>query len=562
MSGSSGVFKGPFETRLADLSRSLDPASRRWLFVPYDQLSDRMGPLARLPPRELGLVLIECPDKGNRRPYHQQKLGYVLGNLRHFALEQAERGVYVRHIVARSYLAGLSRLVPVLGPMLMMEAAERELRHELEPLVMSGGLEVIPHEGWLTSTDDFLRSQKRPPWKMEPFYQHVRRHTGILMDGGEPVGGAFNFDADNRRPWREGKDPAPPRPPEFETDEVTAEVIDLIRTHYGHHPGRLDPTTLPTTAHDTKRLWYWALHDCLPHFGPYEDAMSTRSSGLFHTRISPLLNLHRVLPREVVADVEKAPIDLPSKEGFIRQVLGWREYVRHVHQLTDGLRKAPAPASPELERPGDGGYARWRKQPWPAPDDDGTPGGACPSVLGAKNPLPPAFWGQASGLRCLDSVVADVWREGYSHHITRLMVLSNLGTTLDIDPRELTDWFWVAYIDAYDWVVEPNVLGMGTYAMGGLMTTKPYVSGAAYIDKMSDYCRGCRFDPKKNCPVTSLYWDFLARHEVLLKQNGRTAGAIAGLSRRSGAQRTHDAEVAATTRAALEAGLEVYPHKA
>lgn len=545
---------GTFRTRLRALTGHLEESGRAWIFAPYDQLSDRIGPLSRGAPRELGLVVIECPDKGNRRPYHQQKLALVLANTRHFALEQAARGVYVRHVVASSYREGIETAVARCGSITMMEAAERELRHELAPLV-GEVLRVVPHEGWLTTPEDFARSQKRTPWKMEPFYQHVRKRTGILMRGGEPVGGAFNFDADNRRPWRlERGDPPAPTPPVFAPDEVTREVLELVATHYGHHPGRLDGASLPATRTDAERLWAWAERECLEHFGPFEDAMSTRSRGLFHTRISPLLNIHRVLPRDVVARVEALDIPLPSKEGFIRQVLGWREYVRHVHAATDGFREAPAPPSTPLEHPGDGGYARWRGRPWPAPAGDTTPGGATPNALGAELPVPPAYWGVASGLSCLDQVVREVWEDGYSHHITRLMVLSNFATTLGVSPRELTDWFWAAYIDAYDWVVEPNVLGMGTYGTGGLMTTKPYVSGAAYIDKMSDYCKGCAFDPRKDCPVTSLYWDFLARHEALLRKNPRTSGAIAGLSRRSEAQRDHDRAVAEATRVALLAG--------
>jgi deoxyribodipyrimidine photolyase-related protein len=205
--------------------------------------------------------------------------------------------------------------------------------------------------------------------------------------------------------------------------------------------------------------------------------------------------------------------------------------------------------------PGDGGFARWRGRAVVATQvADGVDGGACPSVLGAVAPVPPAFWGAESGLACLDRVVADVWREGWSHHITRLMVLSNIATLLGISPRELSDWFWVAYIDAFDWVVEPNVLGMGTYGVGGLMTTKPYVSGGAYIHRMSNYCGGCRFDPARNCPVTALYWDFMARHEALLRKNVRTSGAIAGLSRRTDTQRARDHQVAERVRARFQAG--------
>ena len=263
--------------------------------------------------------------------------------------------------------------------------------------------------------------------------------------------------------------------------------------------------------------------------------MSSRSSGLFHTRISALLNLHRLLPSRAIADVAGMTLPLASQEGFIRQILGWREFVRHVHRATDGFRNLPGGAPSIAERPGDGGYARWAGKPWGeslrpagsgqaaagsdrnAPEAGDPEGGATPSALGASEPLPPAFWGTLSGLTCLDRVVADVWAEGYSHHITRLMVLANLATLLDVSPRELTDWFWIAYTDAYDWVVEPNVLGMGTYAVGDLMTTKPYVSGAAYIARMSDYCDRCAFDPKTTCPITRLYWAFFARHEGRLQ---------------------------------------------
>ncbi|MBL8785346.1 MAG: cryptochrome/photolyase family protein, partial [Deltaproteobacteria bacterium] len=478
-----------FISRLRALTAPLPTDTpRRWVFAPYDQLTDRVGPLSA-DPTTLGLVLVECPGKARRRPYHRQKLALVLANLRHFALEQAARGVLVRHLTAPSYAEALRRLVAEVGPVTMMEAAERELRHELAPLVSEGLLHVVPHAGWLSTPEDFAASQKpAPPWKMEPFYQHLRKKTGLLMEGGKPLGGRFNFDDENRRPWRpERGDPPAPTPPRFTPDAVTREVGTLIEEHFARHPGTLDLGALPATQADADHLWQWAMDACLPYFGPFEDALSTRSSGLFHTRIAPLLNLHRLLPRDIVRDVAALPIEHPSKEGFIRQVLGWREYVHHVHRATDGFRRAPAPASATAPHPGDGGYAGWSGAPWylPRDGDAAVDGGACPSALGAASPVPPAYWGTPSGLRCLDTVVADVWREGYSHHITRLMVLANLGTTLGLSPRALTDWFWVAYTDAYDWVVEPNVLGMGTYALGGLMTTKPYVSGAAYIDKMS-----------------------------------------------------------------------------
>jgi deoxyribodipyrimidine photolyase-related protein len=555
-----------FRARLDALNAGRRPEGRRWIYAAYDQLTLDIGPLSEQPPGETGLVVIECPDKAGRRPYHRQKLTLILANLRHFALEAAARGIMVLHVVARGgYSDGVRWAAGKVGPLEMMEAAERELRAELRPVIEAGLLRVLPHVGWLSTVDDFVEATgglAKTPWKMEPFYQHLRKKTGLLMAGGKPVGGRFNFDADNRRPWRpERGDPPAPTPPVFAPDAITEEVRDLVETHFARHPGQVDLAALPATAADAERLWGFARADCLPQFGPFEDAMHTASSGLFHTRISPLLNLHRLLPARVVHEAAGLDIPLASKEGFIRQVLGWREYVRHIHAATDGFRALPgSPTPPALPAPGDGGYAAWLAHTgsptrWkPGPAEGGGDGGACPSALDAHAPVPPAFWGAPSGLRCLDTVVADVWREGWSHHITRLMVLSNLGTLLGLSPRALTDWFWVAYIDAFDWVVEPNVLGMGTYGVGGLMTTKPYVSGGAYIDRMSNYCKGCAFDPKRNCPVTNLYWDFMARHEAMLRRNHRTSGALAGLSRRTPEQRAHDAAVADAVRDTLSKG--------
>lgn len=509
--------------------RSFGPArgERRWVYVPYDQLSDRVGPRARAAPSELGLVLVESPWKAARRPYHRQKLALILANQRHFALEQAARGVVVRYVVHDGpYHEALEQLASELGTLDVMEPAERELREDLRPLVESGKLRVVPHEGWLTTRDDFLAGAgASAPWRMDAFYRHVRRTSGILMERGKPVGGKWSFDTENRKPWK-GDPPAPP-PPRFEPDAVTREVGELIESRFPSHPGTLDLAALPATREDAQALLAWAVEYALPHFGPFEDAMSVRSSGLFHTRLSPLINLHRLLPREVLDAALRAPIDLASQEGFVRQLLGWREFVRHVHSETDGFRT--------LEHD------------------------ARPSVLGAHRALPPAFWGTRSGLHCLDIVVADVWREGWSHHITRLMVLSNLATLLDIEPREITDWFWVAYIDAFDWVVEPNVLAMGTYGVGGLMTTKPYVSGAAYIARMSDYCKGCRFDPASTCPITPLYWAFLARNAAKLEQSARMDMPLRSVAKRTEAQRARDAEVFERVSSTLASGRAIEP---
>jgi deoxyribodipyrimidine photolyase-related protein len=373
---------------------------------------------------------------------------------------------------------------------------------------------------------------------MDAFYRHVRRRTGVLMEQGRPVGGKFSFDRENRQPWPGS--PAAPSPPHFEPDEVTLEVAEMVERDFSEHPGVLRPSTIPASQKDVRSLWSWALDECLPHFGPFEDAMSGRSSGLFHTRISVLLNIHRLLPSEVLGDVLERELPLACTEGFIRQLLGWREFVRHVHEATDGFRLLPGDPPEVMDSPGDGGWARWTGRDWPGAESCGSlDGGAAPDHLGAGRPLPPAYWGESSGLACLDQVVADVWSESWSHHITRLMVLSNIATLLDVSPRQLTDWFWLAYADAFDWVVEPNVLAMGSFAVGELMTTKPYVSGAAYINRMSDYCGDCAFDPKRSCPITGLYWAFLDRHRDGLAANPRMGVVVHALGRRGEPKRAH-----------------------
>ena len=531
-----------FLEQLAKANPAGDSPGRSWVYVPYDQLSHRIGPLAALEPTEAGIVMVECPGKASRRPYHKQKLFLVLANQRRFALEQAARGVEVRYLVAgegEGYAEPLRAAATELGPLLHMEPAERELRAELEALVVEGLLETRPHEGWLTTADDFVKGTgAEAPWRMDRFYRHVRKRTGILMDSaGKYEGGKASFDGENRLPWP--GDPPAPAVPRFRHGDIEREVAELIEERYADHPGTLDPGSIPTRATHASKVWAWAQAECMDSFGPYEDAMSREEDNLFHTRISPLLHLHRLLPREVVDDVASMDAPIASREGFIRQILGWREFVRHVHRATDGFRDLPE--NVRLERP----PAELR--------------GAAPSALGASRSLPEAYWGQASGLDCLDVSAGRVLRDGYGHHIERLMVLANLGTLLDVSPRELTDWFWACYVDAYDWVVEPNVLGMGTFGVGEAMTTKPYISGAAYIDRMSDFCGGCAFHPKKTCPITRLYWAYFQRHAGSLEGNQRVSMPLRSLAKRAPEKRAADGRIFDHVREVLEAGERLTP---
>ena len=509
-----------FFEHLREAQASLREGKRRWICVAYDQLNAALEPLASTPAEELGVVLVESQAKGRRRLYHKQKLLWVLTSQRHFALEQARRGVQIHYaITSEDYATCLRQISEELGSLEGIEPAERELRNELQPLVEEGLLRWHDHSGWLSRAEDFLKSQKHKegPWRMDAFYRFMRKKTGILMEQGKPRGGSYSFDDQNREPWP-GEPPAPEMPV-FEPDAITREVAEMIASVFADHPGALHPEHVAASAEDVDALWRWAKDACMTHFGPYEDAMSHRSRGLFHTRISAAINLHRLMPARVIEEVCALEIPLNSKEGFVRQVLGWREFMRHVHRQTDGFRDLPGERA---ERRSDQ---------------------AAPNFLGGAHDLPAAYWGEPSGLVCLDTVVASVLDEGYSHHITRLMVLANLATLLDVEPGQINDWFWELYIDAYDWVVEPNVLGMGVFALGDLFTTKPYVSGSNYIAKMSDYCGTCAFDPGSDCPIRALYWAFLARHEAKLQEQGRMNLVMGSLRRRSEEQRDADARV-------------------
>ena len=519
-----------------------DVTQRRWIYVPYDRLTDATGPLSEQSAADTGIVMMEALAKARRRPYHKKKLILILASQRHFALEQAARGVKVIYeftpgIFADGLVAARDRYA--LPPLTMMEPAEREMREDVGEAVRRGvAIDTVPDTTWLTSAEDFDQVYGHPePGKvgkhylMDRFYRAMREKTGLLMQHGKPLGDRFSFDADNRKPYR-GEPPAPRRPG-YAPDAITEEAIALVDREFGKHFGSSKGWNLPVAFADIEAAWRWALKHLLPLFGPYEDAMATGEPDMFHSKMSAYLNISRLLPARVVGDVaaaaDKGLIPLASAEGFIRQILGWREYMRHIHRVTDGYRNISAPAEPARR-----GKARRTSS---APDE-----GAKPSALGAALPLPAAYWGVPSGLHCLDTVVRQVIDEGWSHHINRLMVLSNFATLCGYSPRELTDWFWIAYIDAYDWVVEPNVLGMGTFGDGGITATKPYVSGAAYIHRMSDYCEHCRYNPKLttgegSCPFTALYWNFLERHQTLLSKNPRMRMPYATLQRKQPAER-------------------------
>jgi deoxyribodipyrimidine photolyase-related protein len=511
---------------------------RRWIYIPYDRFTDRTGPLTEQPPGETGIVIVESIAKALRRPYHKKKLVVLISNMRHFALEQAAKGVSVLyHFSPESHGTALLQLQrdAKLPQLTCMTPAERELRLDLAQAIAAGlKMEFVADTTWASCTADFTRvySSYKPgkAYVMDRFYRHMRQQTGILMRSGKPVGGQFSFDADNRSPYK-GEVPTP-HFPDFAPDEITQEVIAFVDETYPHHFGSTAGFNLPCSQDAADEFWQFFLVHALTHFGRFEDAMRDDELQLFHSKTSVLLNLGRLLALDLIRDVAAATDDendanipMASAEGFIRQLLGWREFMRHLHEQTDGYRLlAPHVLQEKPGRPQEVSPDQTPEAAAGYPDD--LYAGARPSALGASLPLPAVYWGAKSGLHCMDTVVEQVIDEGWSHHITRLMVLSNLATLCGFSPRELTDWFWFAYVDAYDWVVEPNVLGMATYADGGLTATKPYVSGAAYIHRMSNFCGHCQYNPKKSigedsCPFTALYWTFLERNEAVLGHNFR-----------------------------------------
>ncbi len=500
-----------------------------WHFVAYDQLNQELLPEFNSA-SSLGLVFVETSWKANRIPYHKQKLALLLSNQRHFALEMQALGHPIKYLFSdKDYAEVLNLFFNQYGSFSATMPAELTLRRSLETLEVSGALTYQEHKGWLTTREDFLSSVgSKPPWRMDKFYRNIRKSRSILLDeNAKPLGGSWSLDDQNRLPWDGAVEL--PSAPVFNPDEVTKEVIAMIEEKFSHHPGEIVSTNLPASKKEAEHLWNWAKSTVMHWFGPYEDAMTLQHKTLFHTTFSSLLNLNRLLPTHLLSDTLELDIPLNSKEGFVRQIIGWREFVHHVHEVTNGFE---VESQSIKSRSGAGWEGDWASSR------------TTPNVLEQTIGLPPAYWGEKSGMLCLDNAVSDVVETGYTHHIPRLMVLANIGNLLGINPRELTDWFWAMFTDAYDWVVEPNVLAMGTYAVGDVMTTKPYISGTPYIKKMGDYCGDCSLHFKKSCPLSDMYWNFLEENQEHFSNNHRMSMPMRALAKRQ--QETKDKSKAVT----------------
>jgi deoxyribodipyrimidine photolyase-related protein len=360
-------------------------------------------------------------------------------------------------------------------------------------------VEIVPNRQFLISVHDpFPDVGKQKRVVMENFYRKMRRHFDVLMEGEVPRGGQWNFDAANRKPLPKGFRPPPLL--QFQPDPLTQEVIQEVK-YQERGVGTTDGFDLAVTRDQALQALDDFIDHRLPEFGPYEDAMSSEHDHLYHSKLSAYLNIGLLEPMEVIRSVEAAymsgSVPINSAEGFIRQVIGWREYIY---------------------------WNYWRLMP----DLLGQ------NYWGAERSLPDFFWDGTTEMNCLQRVISRAISTGYNHHIERLMVLCNFCLLAGIDPQEVNEWFLTLYIDAYDWVMAPNVVGMGLNADGGKIATKPYIASSNYINKMSDYCGACSFDQRKRhgpgaCPFNYLYWNFLIGHEKLLRSNPRMGRNVLSL---------------------------------
>ncbi|NNC93851.1 MAG: cryptochrome/photolyase family protein [Acidimicrobiia bacterium] len=470
------------------------------VWVLGDQLNRRISSLTDRSPADTRILFIESATKITSKRYHRQRLHLVITAMRRFAAELERDGFAVDYRKADSFAAGLADHCKQWAPdrIVVMEPMSYQMLERLAHL----GVEVVRSNQFLCHYEDFAEwAHGRKRLVMEDFYRAQRRRLGYLMDGDEPAGGAWNFDSANREP--------PPRdgrtwPPAMRTrlDDVDRAVIgELPASAFGAEP---DGTWATSRRAALARLRHVVDH-VLPIFGPHEDAMLAGEWSMGHTLLSPYLNLGLLYPDEVCdaaeAGYREGRVPIASAEGFIRQIIGWREYVW-------------------------GTYWLW------------VPGYAAVNELNADQPLPPVFRTGETEMRCLAESLSSVHEHGYAHHIQRLMILGNLALLSGVVPQEMVEWMWASFVDGAEWVMLPNVLGMALHADGGRMATKPYAAGGNYINRMSNYCRNCRFDPKQRtgpdaCPFTTLYWDFLDRTRGALAGNHRMSRQLHALDRLS-----------------------------
>lgn len=469
-----------------------------------DQLSRGLSALSDLDTDADTVLMMEVASEGTYVRHHKQKIALILSAMRHFADDLRERGVRVDYVRlddehnSGSFTGELERAVARHSPerIILTEPGEWRVEQMVDDWRARFDVEIIvrPDQRFFASRDRFAQwARGRRQWRMEHFYREMRREHDILMDGDQPEGGRWNFDAENRRKLPAGH--LLPHRRRFRPDETTAEVLALVGARFADHPGRLEPFGWPVTRKEALAALRHFIEDALPSFGDYQDAMKRGAPFVYHSLLSPALNIGLLEPREVCEAALKAwregRAPLNAVEGFVRQILGWREYVRGVY---------------------------WTLMPDYAQSN----------ALEAERPLPDFYWTGETRMRCVSDAVGQTMDHAYSHHIQRLMVTGNFALLAGISPRQVERWYLAVYADAFEWVEMANTLGMATFADGGRMASKPYASSGAYIDRMSDFCGRCTYDVKQKsgadaCPFNRLYWAFLIRNAERLKDNARLA---------------------------------------
>ena len=481
-------------------------------FILGDQLSRSISSLEGCDRNHDIILMAEVSREAAYVRHHKQKIALVLSAMRHFALGLEDEGFRVDYVRlddkdnTDSFSGELKRAFSRHGAarIVVTEPGEWRVLELMQSWEKDLGIpvEILQDDRFLASRSEFEAwASGRKSLRMEFFYREMRRKTGWLMDGDKPQGGRWNYDAKNRKSLPRGL--ALPERLRFEPDQITREVMDLVAAEFSSHFGELETFAWPVTRQEALDALAHFTEDCLPGFGDYQDAMKSGADFLFHSLVSPCLNLGLLEAREVcevvlaVHDEGHAP--LAATEGFLRQVLGWREFVRGLY---------------------------WMHMP-----DYGAS-----NFLDANRALPGFYWSAETPMNCLAQTVEATRRNAYAHHIQRLMVTGNFALLAGIDPAEVEEWYLAVYADAYEWVELPNTHGMALFADGGLMASKPYAASGAYINRMSDYCAGCAFDPKKRsgegaCPFNFLYWYFLICNEDRLRSNPRMGLSYRNLDR-------------------------------
>ncbi len=488
------------------------------VFILGDQLSHSISSLDGFDPDHDVIFMCEVMEEATYARHHKKKIAFIFSAMRHFAQELRDKGFRVRYVPiddpdnAGSFDDELRRAIGHSSPTRIRLTEPGEWR-VLEKITrwqssLETPIEVIDDRRFICSRSEFADwAQGRKDLVMEFFYRQMRRKTGLLMEGDQPVGGRWNFDSENRKPAR--PDMFRPQRRAIDKDAITREVIDVVDRLFPDNFGELLDFHFAVSSEDASLLVEDFIDGHLSEFGATQDAMLTGDPFLNHSLLSFYINVGLVDPLEMCRRAEKAYLEgnapLSAVEGFIRQIIGWREYMRGVY---------------------------WMKMP-----DYGDA-----NFFGNKRPLPDFYWTGATDMNCVATVVGETRSSAYAHHIQRLMITGNFALIAGVDPKQVHQWYLEVYADAYEWVEIPNVIGMSQFADGGVVGTKPYAASGNYISKMSDYCDSCSFNVKdrtgpKACPFNYLYWDFLSRNRGLLADNRRLARQYATWDRMDDAVR-------------------------